>query len=89
MGTQWKWYVYIIECMDGTYYTGLTWKPDLRWTQHLTGLGSKYTSRHKPKQLVYLEEYEDLEQARRREWQIKDWSQAKKRKLISGEWGKW
>lgn len=86
---QWKWYVYIVECMDGTYYTGLTWKPDIRWTQHLSGLGSKYTARHKPKALVYLEEHSDLEVARRRERQIKDWSQAKKRKLIRGEWGKW
>jgi len=43
---QWKWYVYIIECEDKTYYTGMTWKPDLRWTQHVLGLGSRYTSRH-------------------------------------------
>ncbi len=67
----------------------MTWKPDERWTQHLSGLGSKYTTKHKPKKLVYLEEYDDLEQARRRERQIKDWSQKKKRKLISGKWGKW
>ena len=86
---QWKWYVYIIECENKTYYTGMTWKPDERWTQHLSGLGSKYTTKHKPKKLVYLEEYDDLEQARRRERQIKDWSQKKKRKLISGKWGRW
>jgi len=85
----WKWYIYIIECEDKTYYTGLTWKPDLRWTQHLSGLGSKYTARYKPKKLVYLEEYDDFDQARKRERQIKDWSQKKKRKLINGEWGKW
>jgi len=85
---QWKWYVYIIECEDRTYYTGMTWKPDLRWTQHLSGLGSKYTSRHKPKELVYLEEYEDIEQARRREKQIQGWTRVKKEKLIKGEWKK-
>ena len=84
----WKWYVYIIECKDSTYYTGLTWKPDIRWTQHLSGLGSKYTAKHKPKKLVYLEEHDDLEVARKREKQIKDWSQIKKRRLISGEWTK-
>lgn len=87
--SKWKWYVYIIECEDKTYYTGLTWRPDLRWAQHLSGLGSKYTSRHKSKKVVYLEEHEDLEEARRREIQIKDWSQKKKEKLISGQWGKW
>ncbi|MBI2624506.1 GIY-YIG nuclease family protein [Candidatus Parcubacteria bacterium] len=43
---QWKWYIYIIECNDETYYTGMTWRPDRRWVQHLSGLGSKYTARH-------------------------------------------
>ena len=85
----WKWYVYIIECEDNTFYTGVTWKPDLRWTQHLSGLGSRYTQQHKPKRLAYLEEYDDFDQARRREQQIKGWRQEKKRKLIEGTWGKW
>jgi len=67
----------------------MTWKPGLRWRQHLSGLGSKYTSRHKPKKLVYLEEYEHFEEARKRERQVKDWSRLKKQKLINGEWGKW
>ena len=88
MKTKWKWYVYMIECRDKTFYTGLTWKPDLRWTQHLSGLGSKYTAIHKPKKLVYLEEFDSLEGARKRERQIKNWSQKKKRKLINGDWGK-
>lgn len=85
----WRWYVYIIECKDGTYYTGMTWQPDTRWTQHLSGLGSRYTGKHGAKALVYIEEHEDIEEARRRERQIKDWNQTKKRKLINGEWGKW
>ena len=85
----WKWYVYILECEDKSYYTGMTWKPDNRWTQHLSGTGSKYTGRHKPIRVAYLEEYENLEQARRREKQIKSWSRTKKEKLIRGEWGKW
>jgi putative endonuclease len=89
MRSPWKWYVYIIECKNDTYYTGMTYKPDRRWIQHLSGIGSKYTSKYGVKELVYLEEYDDLEQARRREKQIKDWSQKKKHKLISGEWGKW
>jgi len=86
---QWKWYVYIIECIDGLYYTGLTWKPNTRWIQHISGLGSKFTSRHKPKAVVYLEEFYNLDEARLREKQIKDWSQKKKRNLINGKWGKW
>jgi len=86
---EWKWYVYIIECLDGLYYTGLTWKPDARWIQHLSGLGSEFTSRHKPKKVVYLKEFYNLEEARRREKQIKGWTREKKQKLIKGEWGKW
>lgn len=50
---QWKWYVYIIECEDSSYYTSCTWKPDHRWMQHLSGLGSKYTTKHKPKKIAY------------------------------------
>jgi putative endonuclease len=86
MNKHWKWYVYIIECFDNTYYTGLTWNPDIRYSQHLSKFGSKYTSIHGTKKLVYLEEHTDLEVARKREIQIKDWSQEKKEKLINGEW---
>jgi len=86
---KWYWYIYIIECEGRFYYTGLTWKADLRWIQHLSGLGSEFTKQHRPKAVVYLEEYDDLEQARRREKQIKGWTRKKKEKLIKGEWGKW
>ena len=82
----WKWYVYIIECLDGMFYTGLTWKPDLRLDQHTSGLVGKYTAKHGVKKLVYIEEHTDLGIARKREKKIKDWSQKKKQKLINGEW---
>ncbi|TSC66802.1 MAG: putative endonuclease domain-containing protein [Microgenomates group bacterium Gr01-1014_80] len=81
---KWKWYVYILELKNGLYYTGMTWKPDVRFDQHLSGLGSKYTARYGVRKLVYLEEHEDLELARQREIQIKDFSQKKKRVLIDG-----
>jgi len=84
----WKWYVYILECEDKSYYTGMTWQPDQRWAQHTEGLGSVYTSKHKPIKLVYLEEFENIEQARKRELQIKGWTRVKKEKLINGEWSK-
>ncbi len=85
---QWHWYVYILECRDGTYYTGCTWNVANRFEQHLSGLGAKYTAHHGVTRLAYYEEYDNLYIARTRELQIKDWSQSKKRKLISGEWGK-
>jgi putative endonuclease len=52
-------------------------------------MGSAYTAKHKPRAVVWMEEYNDLEQARRRERQIKGWKRSKKEKLIKGEWGKW
>lgn len=85
----WKWYVYILLCDDDSYYTGLTWQIDQRWTQHLTGLGGHYTREHPPIKLVYQEEHTNLLEARMREKQIKGWSRAKKEKLIKGEWGAW
>jgi len=88
MVKEWKWFVYIIECQDNTFYTGCTWNISLRMEQHLSRLGSKYTANHGFKKLVYFEEFDNLENARLREKQIKDWSQEKKKKLISGEWKK-
>jgi putative endonuclease len=85
---KWKWYVYIIECLDRTYYTGCTWKVAYREEQHRSGLGSQYTKKHGVKEIVYIEEYEDLEEALVREKQIKNWSQKKKERLIRGEWKK-
>lgn len=82
MGKKWKWYVYILELKNGLYYTGMTWKPATRFDQHMSGLGSKYTARSGVHKLVYLEEHEDLELARQRELQIKDFSQKKKKVLI-------
>jgi putative endonuclease len=83
----WKWYVYIIICEDGSYYTGKTSQPDQRWTQHLSRLGSTYTRIHVAKEMAYIEEHTDAEQARMREKQIKGWTRTKKEKLISGKWG--
>ncbi|RJR15094.1 GIY-YIG nuclease family protein [Candidatus Microgenomates bacterium] len=85
----WKWYVYIIECKDDSYYVGLTWKPELRYEQHLSGLGGKYTALHGIKRIAYIEEFQSLEEARQREIQLKGWTRKKKEKLINGAWGKW
>lgn len=61
----------------------MTWKPEARFDQHLSGLGSKYTSKYGVSRLVYLEEHGDLELARQREIQIKDFSRKKKKELIN------
>ena len=82
----WHWYVYIIECKDGLYYTGMTWSIGLRLEQHISGQGSKFTKQHGFKELVYYEEHDDLDTARYREKQIKGWSRVKKENLIKGFW---
>ncbi len=88
MSNHWTWYVYIIECNDVTYYTGMTWNIQQRYSQHQSGKGGVYTSKHGVKRLAYVEQHDNLDQAREREQQIKNWSQVKKRKLIDGDWKK-
>lgn len=78
----WKWFVYIIECKDGFYYTGITWNLQKRLEQHQTGKGSKFTAKHSFKSLRYFEEFTDLYQARLREIQLKDFSRKKKEELF-------
>ena len=82
MPKRWKWYVYILECLDGFYYTGITWNLDLRMEQHKSGIGSNFTKKHGFKKLRYFEEFFDLIQAREREKQLKDFSRKKKEALF-------
>lgn len=88
MSKTWKWYVYILKCKDGSYYTGLTWNLGLRFQQHVSGEGSRYTSEKGVERLAYAEEHDDFSVARYREQQIKDWSRRKKEKLINREWSR-
>ena len=74
--------VYILECIDGTLYTGWTNDLDARMQAHFTKRGAKYTRSHPPKSLVYVEILPDKQTALRREAQIKRLSRAKKRSLI-------
>lgn len=75
-------YCYIVECADGTYYTGWTTDPLRRTRQHNLGRGAKYTRQHGPVQLVYVEPLPDRSQAMRRERSIKNMSRAQKQRLI-------
>ena len=75
-------YVYIIECSDGTLYTGWTNNLDKRIEQHCNGTGAKYTRGRGPVRLVYHEEFNDKRDAMRREYEIKRYSRINKLKLI-------
>ena len=78
-------YMYILECSDGTYYTGSTKNLDLRLQQHQAGEGAHYTARRLPVVLIYYEEYSRIDEAFNREKQVQGWSRKKKEALIRGE----
>ncbi|MBU1733491.1 MAG: GIY-YIG nuclease family protein [Gammaproteobacteria bacterium] len=77
-------YMYILECADGSYYTGSTWNLEKRLWEHQNGQGAKHTARHLPVKLVYFEEGERIEDVYYREKQIQGWSRKKKQSLIVG-----
>lgn len=74
-------YVYMILCENGSYYTGHTRNVTLRFKQHEKGLGAKYTRMHKPEKLVYTEKFSTRGDAIRRERAIKMMTHKKKQKL--------
>lgn len=75
-------YCYILECSDGTYYTGWTTDPQRRLRQHNHGKGARYTSTRRPVQLMYVEAQPDRGSAMRREVRIKRMGRKGKEKLI-------
>ncbi len=79
-----KAYTYILQCADGSYYTGSTKNLERRLAQHQCGEGAKYTRKHLPVKLVYYEEYDRIDTAFYREKQIQGWSRKKKEALING-----
>ena len=77
-------YCYILQCADGTFYTGWTTDPERRVAQHNKGVGAKYTSTRRPVKLVYLEPQSNRTEAMKRELAIKKMRRAGKSKLIEG-----
>ena len=78
-------YCYILECADGTFYTGWTTDPLRRERQHNAGRGAKYTRDRSPVKLVYVEELPDRTAAMKRELAIKAMKREKKRVLIENK----
>lgn len=75
-------YVYIVECSDGTFYTGWTNNLEKRIDMHSKGTGAKYTKGRGPVKLVYHEIFEAKEDAMRREYRIKRLTRQQKLLLI-------
>jgi predicted GIY-YIG superfamily endonuclease len=75
-------YCYIVECVDGTYYTGWAVNPEKRVAMHNNGRGARYTKTRRPVRLVYIEELPDRKSAMKREIAIKKMKREGKMKLI-------
>ncbi len=75
-------YVYILECADGSFYTGITKNLESRLQAHNSGQGSRYTRGRLPVAYVYKEKSGNRSEASKREIEIKKYSRAKKLKLI-------
>lgn len=78
-------YTYILECKDGSYYTGWTNNLEKRLQDHNAGKGAKYTKARRPVLLAYYETFTTKEEAMRREYAIKQMTRAEKEKLIKGK----
>ena len=77
------WHVYIIECSDGSLYTGITNDLEKRITAHNDGRGAKYTKSRRPVRLRYSEPAADRKNASQREYTIKSLRKAAKIHLIT------
>ena len=77
-------FMYILECGNGSYYTGSTKNLKKRLEEHQSGRGANHTTKFAPVRLVYFEEYSRIDFAFNREKQIQGWSRKKKEALING-----
>ena len=80
-----KAWVYILQCSDGSYYTGHTTDLRARVARHQAGLASRYTRGRLPVRLVFSQEFPDAHEAFLRERQVKGWRRKKKQALIQGD----
>jgi len=76
-----RWFCYVLQCADGTFYTGITTSIERRLALHNRGRASRYTRGRLPVRLVYAAPYEDRSSASRREIEVKKMSPAEKRRL--------
>jgi putative endonuclease len=75
------WFVYLLECRDGSIYTGITVNVDARYAAHASGKGARYTRSNPPRRLLAAIEYPDRSAASKAEYRIKQLSPSAKRAL--------
>jgi predicted GIY-YIG superfamily endonuclease len=74
----------ILRCADNSFYIGHTDNLKERISKHNSGKAAKWTACRLPVKLIYIEQYQTIEESMRRELQIKKWSRAKKEALATG-----
>jgi putative endonuclease len=74
-------YVYVVRCVDGSFYTGYSRNVDARMRQHVKGKGARYLRIHRPEAVVHVEEFCSRAEAMRRERRVKVLSHAEKLRL--------
>src|SRR3972149_4285984 len=79
-------YVYILRCADGSYYTGHTDDLTTRLAAHRIGTFRGYTNSRRPVRLVFQQQFGSRDEAFAAERQIKRWTRRKKEALIRGDW---
>jgi putative endonuclease len=77
------WFVYILLCSDGTFYTGSTNKLEKRFLEHKKGRGGRYTRSHEVIKIIYSEGLPTKSAALRKEFEIKSWERNKKIKVLN------
>lgn len=79
------WSLYILQCRDGSFYTGITNHLERRLQMHQNGRASRYTRTRRPVEMLYSETCGDRSRALIRECEVKEWPRTKKEALIRGE----
>lgn len=79
------WYMYILECCDGRFYTGMTNNLQKRLLKHTSGKGAKFTKSFGVKVLLYQEEFATRQEAMKREAQVKSLTKKQKIDLIKAK----
>jgi putative endonuclease len=77
-----SYYIYILLCNGGSFYTGSTNDVEKRLKAHFAGMGAKYTKSHKPIKLIYQEEFDTKSEALKREAEIKKLTKREKENLV-------
>ena len=79
-----KWYLYVLQCADNTYYTGTTTDTKRRLEEHnSSSRGAKYTKARRPVKLIYFSEHEDRSSAQKSEYRFKQLTRKQKEEIIN------